>query len=277
MKKLVIVVLSLVVTGWFIWMNRVNLLVWALPKVQAVVNPVAPNRPIEWQAGPATAKAPPDQRPPNIILILADDMGFNDVSLYNGGAADGSVQTPHIDALAQQGASFTNGYAANAVCAPSRATIMTGRYSTRFGFEFTPFPKVGATIFQWLADTNPTPLPPYIDHDAVEALPPMTDLGLPSSEVTIAEALKARGYYTAHIGKWHLGVSDGMHPLDQGFDDSLNLKGLLYDKEDSPNVVNAKVNHSIDKMVWASGGYSASFNQSAIFEPEGYLTDYYTR
>ena len=82
-------------------------------------------------------------------------MGFNDISLYNGGAGDGTLMTPNIDALAHEGVTFTNGYAANAVCAPSRASIMTGRYSTRFGFEFTPFPRIGATIFSWMEELDP--------------------------------------------------------------------------------------------------------------------------
>ena len=103
-----------------------------------------------WQAGPDVSATSPDERLPNIILILADDMGFNDVSLYNGGAADGSLMTPNIDALAEQGVRFDNGYAANAACSPSRATIMTGRYSTRFGFEFNPTNRSAATIARWI-------------------------------------------------------------------------------------------------------------------------------
>ena len=112
------------------WQNRINLLVWGAPVLAETLDPIGPNVPTQWAAGPSTAELSPGQRPPNVILILADDMGFNDVSLYNGGAGDGSVMTPNIDALAQQGVSFTNGYAANAVCAPSRASLLTGRYST---------------------------------------------------------------------------------------------------------------------------------------------------
>ena len=267
MKKLLLALLAAALAAWLVWANKLSLLVWALPRLQAVVNPVAPARPVEWQAGPAEAAAPPGERPPNIILILADDMGVNDVSSY----------TPNIEALAQAGATFTQGYAANAVCAPSRASLLTGRYSTRFGFEFTPFPKVGATIFQWMADEGPSPLPLHIDHDRVADRPEMAALGMPPEEVTLAEALKARGYYTAHIGKWHLGTADGSHPLDQGFDDSLLLMGMLYDREDSPEVVNAKLSHPIERMVWASARYAASFNRSEDFAPEGYLTDYYTQ
>ena len=281
MRKLVIAVLGVAALGGFAWVNKVSLLVWGLPHLQALALPVAENRPVDWQAGPAKAKAPPGERPPNIILILADDLGYNDVSFTNGGAGDGSLQTPSIDALAQAGVTFAQGYAANAVCAPSRASILTGRYATRFGFEFTPFPKVGATIFQWLADEDPSPLPIYIDHDAVDALPdgespgmPPGSLGLPPEEVTLAEALQARGYYTAHIGKWHLGASPGLRPQDQGFDDSLNMRGMLYAQRGT--AAEAQTSHSIERMVWASARYAVSFNGGGDFQPEGYLTDYYT-
>jgi uncharacterized sulfatase len=277
MRTLIAIVLVLAAGAYVGWQNRVNVLVWALPKVRAVMNPIAPNVPTSWPDGPATATATPNERPPNVILILADDMGFNDVSLYNGGAADGSVKTPHIDALARSGVTFTSGYSANAVCAPSRAALMTGRYSTRFGFEFTPFFKSGATIFRWMEELEPGPLPMFVDEAAVEALPPMAELGMPPSEITIAEVLKDAGYYTAHIGKWHLGGTNGMRPEDQGFDDSLNMSGLLYLPEDHPDVVNAKrPENRIERMVWANAQYSATFNSGEQFEPDGYLTDYYT-
>jgi uncharacterized sulfatase len=123
------------------WINRVDVLLTVAPILQNLKSPVGPNQEVIWQKGPDTASLPASERPPNIILVLIDDMGFNDISLYNGGAADGSLQTPNIDALAQQGVQFNNGYAANAVCAPSRASLLTGRYSTRVGFEYTPIYK----------------------------------------------------------------------------------------------------------------------------------------
>jgi arylsulfatase A-like enzyme len=276
-KKLAAILTVLMVVGLGAWQNRVDILVWGMPKVLAVVSPIAPNVPTTWTAGPTEAAAAPGDRPPNIILILTDDMGFNDISLYNGGAADGSLMTPNIDGLAHQGVVFNNGYAANAVCAPSRASILTGRYSTRFGFEFTPFPKTGATIFRWMDEIDPPVLPSIVDEEALAAFPDFSEMGMPSSEITIAEILRDAGYYTAHIGKWHLGSTNGMHPQDQGFIDSLYMAGMLYLPEDDPNVVNAKRKEDgIEKMVWANGVYSASFNKSGKFEPAGYLTDYYT-
>jgi len=277
MKKIILVLVVLAVGATIGWHNRVNLLVWGLPIVKNITDPVPPNVPVQWPSGPPTASQPPAERPPNIILILADDMGFNDVSFYNGGAADGSVMTTNIDAIARQGVVFENGYAANAVCAPSRASLLTGRYSTRFGFEYTPFPNIGATIFQWMSDLDPPPLPLFIDHAAAKALPPFEQLGMPAEQVTIAEVLKSRGYYTAHIGKWHLGSLPGMRPEDQGFDDSLYMAGTLYLPKDDPDVVNARRERDgIDRMVWATAQYAVRFNGGERFQPSGYLTDYYT-
>lgn len=281
MKKLAMVVALLTIAGFAGWQQRVELLVWVAPKLLKITSPVAENRELNWSQGPEVAASEPADRPPNIVLIVTDDMGFNDISLYNGGAGDGTLQTPSIDALAHEGVTFTNGYAANAVCAPSRASIMTGRYSTRFGFEFTPFFKTGVTIFRWMEELNPGPVPLFLDEASAATMKPLQELGLPSSEITIAELLKQQGYYTAHVGKWHLGSVNDMVVTNQGFDDSLELKGTLYLPQDHPDVVNAKVEGDrIDRMVWATGTYSAAFNgvgnPGEQFKPKGYLTDYYT-
>ncbi len=276
MKKfLIALIVVLLTSGALAWHYRIEIVVNVLPKIRDTLNPVRPNVPTTWQEGPATASIPASERPPNIIFILADDMGFNDVSLYNGGAGDGSVMTPNIDAIAQQGVRFDNGYAGNAICSPSRATILTGRYSTRFGFEFTPVYPILATIAQWAEDIDQPTLPTYIDHDTANAMPPMSSLELPESEITIAEVLHNAGYYTAHIGKWHLGDSRG--PQKQGFDDSLYMSGIAYLPPDSPDVVNAKrEDDTIESMVWATATYKNQFNNGENFQPDGYLTDYYT-
>ena len=281
MKKLFTFIVLVAIAGFTGWQNRVELLVWGAPKLLALTTPIAENRTLEWSQGPDMAVEAPSDRSPNIVLIVTDDMGFNDISLYNGGAGDGTLQTPSIDSLGQQGVTFTNGYAANAVCAPSRASIMTGRYSTRFGFEFTPIYKAGVTIFRWMEEIEPGKVPLFLDEARAATMKPIQALGLPASELTIAEVLKQQGYYTAHVGKWHLGSVGGMVATKQGFDDSLELKGTLYLPEDHPNVVNARVEGDrIDRMVWATGAYAVTFNglgePDEKFQPKGYVTDYYT-
>ena len=275
LKKVSYFFLTILISGFLLWEFKVNIIIWALPTVVNFINPVQDNIPTKWPEGPLERLDQNDPRP-NIILILADDMGYNDISLHNGGAADGTLETPHIDSLAKNGVWFNKGYAANATCAPSRASIMTGRYATRFGFEFTPVPDLGQLVVRWLAEEDDDMLRARIDNEIARNLPSFMDQGMPSDQITIAEMLKTQGYYTAHIGKWHLGHSSGMSPLDQGFDDSLSLAGAYYLPEDHPDVVNAKFETSIDKMVWSGGQYAARFNDSNYFTPDKYVTDYYT-
>ena len=274
-KKASYFFLTILIAGFLLWQFKVNIIIWALPTVVNFINPVQDNIPTNWPEGPLERLDQNDSRP-NIILILADDMGYNDISLHNGGAADGTLKTPHIDSLAKNGVWFTKGYAANATCAPSRASIMTGRYATRFGFEFTPVPDLGQLVVRWLAEEDDDDLRARIDNEIARNLPSFMDQGMPSDQITIAEILKLQGYYTAHIGKWHLGHSAGMSPLNQGFDDSLSLAGAYYLPEDHPDVMNAKFETSIDKMVWSGSQYAARFNGGDYFAPDKYVTDYYT-
>jgi arylsulfatase A-like enzyme len=110
----------------------------------------------------------------------------------------------------------------------------------------------------------------------VSNMPPFMEQGMPTEQITIAEVLRDAGYYTAHIGKWHLGHEYGMDPMSQGFQDSLGLVGPLYLPEDHPDVVNARFDTRIDKMIWGIGQYSANFNGGDLFAPDKYVTDYYT-
>lgn len=237
-------------------------------------NPRAPNHPVPWQQGPATAALPANERPPNVIVILMDDLGINDVSSYGGGMA--GVPTPNIDRLAAGGVRFDRGYSANAVCSPSRAALMTGRYATRFGFEYTPTPGNMAKVAPLLASRNR--LNPTIVHkDRAADIAPFNELGVPPSEITIAEVLKARGYHTAHIGKWHLGGTPELRPNNQGFDETLFMESGLHMREDDPEVENSKQDFDpIDRFLWANMRYAASYNGGDWFEPRGYLSDYYT-
>ena len=268
----------MILLGALGWLNRIDLLL-ALVKFQSEREfDIAPYREVPWQAGPALAEA--GERPPNIILILADDLGYNDISTFGGGIAGGRLQTPNIDQLAADGAIFEQAYAGNATCAPSRAMIMTGRYPTRTGFEFTPTPTGMGPAVSLIMNSMDSGLPPaYFNQAEAEAALPYQSQGLPTSEVTIAEVLKQRGYYTAHIGKWHLGRGEGFTPNEQGFDDSLLMASGLYLPEGDPQVVNAKLDFDpIDQFLWARLGYAAAFNNDGAerFEPSGYLTDYWT-
>ena len=278
MKKTGLLLGIVAVLAFLAYTYRLDLLLAVAPVAANIRDPIAPHRPVSWHQGPAKPTVSAEQRPPNVVLILADDLGFNDISLHSGAMLpSGAPTTPNIDAIAAGGVAFRNGYAANAVCAPSRAALMTGRYSTRFGFEFTPFYRIGVTIMDWMQQANPQPLPTVIHHDLASQMPDIAGRGMPADEITLAETMQAAGYQTAHIGKWHLGGEGDARAERQGFDDSLNMASGLYLPTDSEEVVNATLEYSaIDKMVWASVRYSVEFNGGGQFEPSGYLTDYYT-
>ena len=275
MKKFVIAALVVIITvGSLAWFKRTDILL-GIVKYRFAATDVGPNRSIPWQKAPL---APNDdgENPPNIILIVADDLGYNDISTFGGGL----IETPSIDQLAAEGAVFTQSYSGASTCAPSRAMMMTGRYPTRTGFEFTPTPAGMGSIVNSISQQMGNNLPPNVYDQAVEATHPIYELkGLPAEEVTVAETLKASGYYTAHVGKWHLGRDNGMAPHQQGFDDSLLMSSGLYLPEDDSNVVNAKLPFDpIDQFLWAAMTYANSFNSGDAdrFKPKGYLTDYWT-
>jgi arylsulfatase A-like enzyme len=139
-----------------------------------------------------TAEAAEPAKKPNVIFIVGDDMGYADVGFH--GCKD--IPTPHLDALAKSGVKFTNGYVTGPYCSPTRAGLLTGRYQTRFGHEFNP----GNGANQ----------------------------GLPLTETTLADRMKAAGYRTALVGKWHLGNGE-RHPQKRGFDDFFGFLGGAHD------------------------------------------------
>ena len=234
-------------------------------------NPVAENQPTAWQDGPTTRTS--DK--PNIVVIMVDDLGFNEVSTYGGGLANGQFKTPNIDQLAADGVLCTNGYSATAVCSPSRAALLTGRFATRFGYEFTPTAKGYGKVIDYLAKDRA--MPPVYNEEIDNQLPPVSDMGLPPSEITIPEMLKPQGYHSVHVGKWHLGGSKDYIPTNHGFDESLWIEsGSLFLPENHPDVVNAKLTDIMDKFVFANLPYAVQFNDSPPFKPDGHLTDYLT-
>ena len=148
----------------------------------------------------------PPRRRPNVIFILADDLGWSDAGCYGSGYHE----TRNIDKLASQGMRFTDAYAAAPTCSPTRASILTGKYPARLHLTQVDFGPRHRT-FTHAGHKQPD----YLDH-------------LPLEEVTIAEALKAAGYTTGCVGKWHLGKQDAHQPGNQGFD-FLNLTRGVHD------------------------------------------------
>jgi arylsulfatase A-like enzyme len=136
---------------------------------------------------------------PNIVFILADDLGWRDL----GNEGSSYYESPHIDRIAAEGMKFTRGYAACQVCSPSRASILTGKYPTKHG------------ITTWIGDRSGVNWRTAKRQDRL--LPPAYDHNLRDGELTLAEVLRGAGYATFFAGKWHLG-SKGSWPQDHGFD-----------------------------------------------------------
>ena len=136
------------------------------------------------------------QRRPNIIIILADDMGYADVG-FNGCK---DYPTPNIDSLAKNGVRFTDGYVSHPFCSPTRSGIMTGRYQQRYGHENNP---------------------KYDPKDEIS--------GLPTTEIALPQVIAQAGYATGQIGKWHLGAAPKFHPLKRGFQEQFGFIGGGHD------------------------------------------------
>jgi len=275
-RKLTVAALVVVGLGALLYANRIYLMQYSLGWYTDIRFPRDANKPVPWMEGPDKAATPTAQRPPNVIVILADDMGINDVSTHGGGHTAEGVPTPNIDSIARDGVRFDQGYAGSAVCTVSRAALMTGRYPWRFGLEFTPTPGAMARVAgQLYADTDHPPI--RIDKDKASQAKDFNDLGMPPTEFTVAKALKERGYHTMHIGKWHLGSTQAMRPNNQGFDETLFMESGLYLPQNDPRVVNSKQDFDpIDKFLWPNMRFGVSYNNGHWFEPSKYLTDYFT-
>lgn len=176
-------------------------------------------------AGAVCGGAAARRRPPNFVVIFADDLGYGDLACYGSR----TNQTPHLDRMAAEGVRFTDFYVPMPFCAPSRATLLTGRYPFRHLVN-NPAPDGG-----------------------------INDVGLPPGEITIAEALKPRGYATMCIGKWHLGHTPEFLPRKQGFDE---YYGILYSNDMRP--VQIVHNEEVVKYPVVQANLTQDYTQRAL-------------
>ncbi len=218
------------------------------------------------------SKAP--QTGPNVILILADDLARNELSCYGGT----DVSTPHIDQLASEGVQFKEAYVTAPICAPSRASLLTGRVNNRFGFEHQPqarYPRnrLEYFAFRYFIDTDQWQVAPQFSFpDAAN----IAQQGIPPGEILLPEIFQAAGYRTGMFGKWHLGAEQPFTPNARGFDTFYGFYEAFSLFADSlrPDIVNARVDEFSDKHIWSKGreGTCAIRDNGQEVQDTGYFT-----
>lgn len=227
------------------WLPDFSLLPTSLPPVSRppmpsfrLFLPFALSLLLSVSAHPLSAAAPSAR--PNIVFILADDLGYMDIGANNPNTF---YETPNIDALAKRGMRFTQGYSACCVCSPTRGSIMTGKYPPRFGItDFIPGMKSG----KLLSAPNATQLP--------------------LAETTIAEAMRDGGYATFFAGKWHLGAAAGFGPSAQGFPADLSGPGqFFYPPTATPPPATADDPKSTDRIADAAVAFIAAHRDRPFY------------
>jgi arylsulfatase A-like enzyme len=216
----------------------------------------------------------PEDSLPNIVLILVDDLGKCDMSTYD---SEG-VPTPAIDRLASSGVRFTRAYATSPVCSPSRASLMTGRYQQRFGYERQPMNRYArGRLEYWVVDH-------FINTEPMQLISPMSNpekeeikkQGVPESEILLSELLERRGYRTGIFGKWHLGHHEAFLPNNRGFQEQFGFYEAFtyYAPKSTPGIVDYRHDYFANKHIWRQkrkGTCAIRENDSEIHDPE-YLT-----
>lgn len=204
---------------------------------------------VDVEAQTPAGRGAPAARKPNVVFILGDDLGYCDISMY--GCQD--IPTPNIDSIGKNGVRFTSGYVAAPVCGPSRAALMTGRYQQRFGFEF-----------------NAGPLQRAITNK---------EMGLPLTEITLAQVMKKAGYATGMVGKWHLGMNAPYRPTERGFDEYFGfLFGAnLYATPKTPNVTTRTATAGGGSSEGTRTAQNPIYRNTTPVDEDEYLTDAFAR
>ena len=211
---------------------------------------------------------------PNVILIVADDLGYNDISA-NGNEL---IQTTNIDQIGRNGINFSRAYATASVCAPSRAAFLTGNYHHRYGFEFLPdlfnySPRVRKADFKRFGHQDNFKM--WYEKDV-----PINQRGLDPYVNTIGDYLKKMGYQTSVIGKWHMGTHSKFSPKNYGFDYHYGITGAgsLYAPIGKDNIVESKQTWDFaDFITWqVTKYYTLENGKNLIPDNSEYLTDVFT-
>lgn len=214
-------------------------------------------------ASPAAAKQAGPQRP-NVVVIVTDDMGYGDPSLYGNRL----IETRNIDSIGREGVMFTDGYASAPLCSPSRAGLVTGRYQQRFGFE----QQISNGAFPELREVR--------EEDGslapVQGEAEFLRRGVPASEKNIGEIFRSQGYRTAVIGKWHLGNGPEFLPNNRGFDHSFVFYGntsLQSKNLSDPDMLSFKVDYhdELPLVAWSREGLNAVRKNGQIVNVEDFL------
>lgn len=221
----------------------------------------------------------PGTNQPNIVLILADDLGMTDISLYGSDF----LETPNIDSIGNDGITYSQAYASAPICSPSRAGLLTGRYQNRYGFDSQPMTiyarnKLEYLGFKYFVNTEPMFV---IDNESIPTPDQIERQGIPPTEILLSEALSAAGYRSDIVGKWHLGYGELQHPNNRGFDTYYGfLEAFSYFIDPNlPSVESWQFDEFSEKHIWKQerNGYSAIQRNGVIIDEEVHLTDAFAR
>lgn len=222
------------------------------------------------------------QNLPNILFILADDLGYNDLSDYSWAPdAHGprlGAKTSHINSIREHGVDFAQSYSGHSSCTPSRAALLTGRISTKLGIEFTPTPPLIARLASYRRGEDE--VQPIFHQEFFKSAPHLHNLTIINHETAMmAQFLDHAGYHSYYLGKWDSGYGPDRAPRRRGYDESLCFPygASQYSKPRSPDIVTPSEFHvDLDSILTATLSFFVQYNDGPRFHPDRYMTDYLT-
>jgi len=216
---------------------------------------------------------------PNVVIILADDLGMTDISLYGSPYID----TPNIDSIGEQGITYAQAYSTAPICSPSRAGLLTGRYQNRYGFDSQPMTRYARNQLEYLGfkyfiNTKPMYL---INNHSIPNPDQIERQGMPPTEILLSEALSASGYHCDAVGKWHLGYGDLQFPDNRGFKSFFGFLDAFsyYINPEQEGVESWQFDEFSEKHIWKQHreGFSAILRDGTVVDEKEHLTDAFAR